>query len=45
MLPKDGAGVESQIFWISLRKENGTWLVDDWSPRVIVSVRETGQGF
>jgi hypothetical protein len=45
LLPKDGAGVESQIFWISLKKLKGRWLVDDWSPRVIVSVRATGTGF
>jgi hypothetical protein len=38
LLPKDGVDVEGQIFWISLLKENGRWLVDEWSPRVIIPV-------
>jgi hypothetical protein len=44
LLPKESAEVESQIFWISLKKQKGRWLVDDWSPRVIVSVRSPGEG-
>jgi hypothetical protein len=38
LLPKDGADVQGQIFWISLLKQNGKWLVNEWSPRVIVPV-------
>jgi hypothetical protein len=38
LLPKDGADVAGQIFWISLLKENGKWLVNEWSPRVIIPV-------
>jgi hypothetical protein len=38
LLPKDGAGVQGQIFWISLLKQEGKWLVNEWSPRVIVPV-------
>lgn len=42
LLPKDGADVEGQIFWISLKNDKGHWLVDEWSPRVIISVPSTG---
>jgi hypothetical protein len=38
LLPKDGSEVRGQIFWISLKKVNGEWLVDEWSPRVIIPV-------
>jgi hypothetical protein len=41
LLPKDGAGVESQIFYIGLKKvggANGRWLVDYWAPKAIVEV-------
>jgi hypothetical protein len=41
LLPKDGAEVDGQIFWISLLKQNGRWLVSEWSPRVIVPVPVT----
>jgi hypothetical protein len=44
LLPKDGADVEGQIFWISLKKVKGHWLVDEWSPRVIVSVPQAESG-
>jgi hypothetical protein len=30
--------VQGQIFWISLLKQDGKWLVNEWSPRVIVPV-------
>jgi hypothetical protein len=43
LLPKDGSDVKGQIFWIGLKKEDGKWLVDEWSPRVVVAVPETGQ--
>jgi hypothetical protein len=42
LLPKDGAQVQGQIFWISLVKKNGKWLVDEWSPRVINPVPQAG---
>jgi hypothetical protein len=38
LLPKDGADVESQIFYIGLKKAQGRWLVDYWAPRAIVEV-------
>lgn len=38
LLPKDGADVQGQIFWISLLKQDGKWLVNEWSPRVITPV-------
>ena len=41
LLPKDGAQVSGQIFWISLLKQKGQWYVNEWSPRVIVPVPVT----
>jgi hypothetical protein len=41
LLPKDGANVAGQIFWIDLVKHQGKWLVNEWSPRVIVPVPVT----
>jgi hypothetical protein len=38
LLPKDGADVESQIFFIGLKKAQGRWLVDYWAPRAITEV-------
>ena len=38
LLPKESADVAGQIFWISLLKEKGKWLVNEWSPRVITPV-------
>lgn len=41
LLPKDGADVQSQIFYIGLKKvggANGRWLVDYWAPKAIVEV-------
>jgi hypothetical protein len=41
LLPKDGSGVESQIFYIGLRKVGagqGRWLVDYWAPKAIIEV-------
>jgi hypothetical protein len=46
LLPKDGSGVESQIFYIGLRKEGagkGRWLVDYWAPKTIIEVPATPQ--
>jgi hypothetical protein len=41
LLPKDGADVPGQIFWIDLVKRDGKWLVNEWSPRVIIPVPVT----
>jgi hypothetical protein len=41
LLPKDGSGVAGQIFWIDLVKRNGKWLVNEWSPRVIIPVPQS----
>lgn len=41
LLPKNGADVQSQIFFIGLKKVGagqGRWLVDYWAPRAIVEV-------
>jgi hypothetical protein len=40
LLPKDGADVESQIFYIGLKKvgASGRWLVDYWAPKAVVEV-------
>jgi hypothetical protein len=41
LLPKEGSDVPGQIFWISLLKQGGKWLVNEWSPRVIIPVPVT----
>jgi hypothetical protein len=41
LLPKSGSGVAGQIFWIDLVKRNGKWLVNEWSPRVIIPVPQS----
>jgi hypothetical protein len=41
LLPKSGSGVNGQIFWIDLVKHNGKWLVNEWSPRVIIPVPQS----
>jgi hypothetical protein len=33
LLPKAGSGVRSQLFIMSLVKQNGRWLVNSWVPR------------
>jgi hypothetical protein len=41
LLPKNGSGVESQIFYIGLKREGagqGRWLVDYWAPKAIIEV-------
>jgi hypothetical protein len=41
LLPKEGSDVESQIFYIGLKKTPGTdgkWLVNYWAPRAIHEV-------
>lgn len=44
LLPRDGSDVESQIFYIGLKKMGagqGRWLVDYWAPRAIIPVPAT----
>lgn len=43
LLPKDGADVEGQIFFIGLQKDGASWLVDYWAPRTIIAVPATGE--
>jgi hypothetical protein len=33
LLPKQGAAVKPQVFYIGLKKVDGEWLVDYWAPR------------
>lgn len=42
LVPKEGAGVKPQIFYIGLKKERGKWLVYYWAPRSGISVPATG---
>jgi hypothetical protein len=42
LLPKEGTDIESQIFFIGLKKnQEGRWLVDYWAPRAIIEVPVT----
>lgn len=44
LLPRDGSGIESQIFYIGLKKSGagkGRWLVDYWAPKAIIEVPVT----
>jgi hypothetical protein len=42
LLPKEGSDIESQIFYIGLKKnQQGRWLVDYWAPRAIIEVPVT----
>jgi hypothetical protein len=38
LLPKDGSGVKSLIFYMDLIKKNGKWLVNAWVPRAAPEV-------
>ena len=42
LLPKAGAGVKPQVFYIGLKKVNGEWLVDLWVPRGSAAVPVIG---
>jgi hypothetical protein len=42
LVPKDGAEVKPQIFFIGLKKVKGKWLVDYWAPRTSIAVPVTG---
>jgi hypothetical protein len=32
LMPKAGAGVKPQVFYIGLKRVHGKWLVDYWAP-------------
>lgn len=32
LMPKEGAGVKPQVFYIGLKRVHGAWLVDFWAP-------------
>ena len=38
LLPKAGAKIEGQIFWLGMKKDDGRWLVTHWSPYVTTPV-------
>jgi len=42
LVPKKGAQVKPQIFFIGLKKVGGKWLVYYWAPRAAVSVPTQG---
>lgn len=42
LIPKKGATVKPQIFYIGLKKVHGSWLVDYWAPRGSASVPNAG---
>lgn len=44
LIPKAGATVKPQIFYIGLKKLNGSWLVDYWAPRGSAAVPNVGAG-
>lgn len=41
LVPKDGASVKPQIFFIGLKKVKGKWLVNYWAPHSTPSVPTT----
>jgi hypothetical protein len=42
LVPKKGADVKPQIFFIGLKKEAGKWMVNYWAPRAGVSIPNAG---
>lgn len=42
LVPKEGADVKPQIFFIGLKKVDGRWLVNYWAPRGAVSLPTQG---
>ena len=42
LVPKEGAGVKPQIFYIGLKKEHGKWLVYYWAPRSGIAIPSAG---
>jgi hypothetical protein len=42
LVPKRGADVKPQIFFIGLKKVAGKWMVNYWAPRVSVAVPNAG---
>lgn len=43
LLPKPGAEVKPQVFYIGLKKVDGEWLVDYWAPRGSAAIPNTGE--
>jgi hypothetical protein len=43
LVPKKGAEVKPQIFFIGLKKVKGKWLVNYWAPRSSIAVPQTGE--
>jgi hypothetical protein len=42
LVPKDGAEVKPQIFYIGLKKVKGKWLVYYWAPRSGIAIPSVG---
>jgi hypothetical protein len=42
LVPKEGAEVKPQIFFIGLKKVKGKWMVNYWAPRAGVSIPNAG---
>jgi hypothetical protein len=42
LVPKQGADVKPQIFFIGLKKVKGKWMVNYWAPRAGVSIPNAG---
>jgi hypothetical protein len=42
LLPKEGAEIKPQTFYIGLKKVKGRWLVYYWAPRAAIAVPVTG---
>jgi hypothetical protein len=42
LVPKEGAAVKPQIFYIGLKKVKGEWLVYYWAPRSGIAIPSTG---
>ena len=45
LLPKKGADVKPQIFFVGLKKHKGKWLVNYFAPRSAIAVPQATEGF
>jgi len=43
LVPREGAQVKPQIFYIGLKKAHGKWLVNYWAPRSAIALPTTGE--
>jgi hypothetical protein len=43
LVPKEGAEVKPQIFYIGLKKVKGKWLVNYWAPRSAIAIPSAGE--